>query len=777
MALPSWAGREPAPHALLALLVLLIGAAAVVPRFGPLALVVPAGIAAAAVTVVRPSLGLAFFAFILYSRASEVVPNQLGLPTFAPVFAVLLLTALVARYGSGVLRRLHPEEWQPLAAYSLTLLASALVATNPEQSLAALADQAKNLAAVFIIVIATRGIRDLRLLMWSLIAAGVLPTLITIWQAFTGSTNQFYGFGQFESAVVTPGELTWIPRPAGPVGDPNFYALMLVPLIPLAFHHMRHSASAAARCLALAAALVLAVAVVLTYSRGGYIALVAVLVASALLRLVRWRSILIAGVVGLLAVVILSPSHAGRIAGMADVVPVALGQAQSPDDPSVSNRINEMATGVRMFIDHPALGVGIRNFPEHFQDYARPRGIETPDPRSPHSLFIQIAAETGIIGLAAFLIVLASLFFWLRRAWRRPDQPAELRDAARAMAAALAGYLVGSLFLHAAYPRFFYVLVAATLATHAVARGYARIAEPEATYSGRQASVSPLGMRPAYAGFLVLGALAVALLVWNAMPLAVASRGTREPGVLAPSAATTSRPLEATGTNAVVASVPAAAATSPATATTGVVPPAAGSIPDTPARRAAAPAGERAGCRYFAGTGHNVCGDFQEYWEAYGGLVVFGFPLSEAFEHDGSLVQYFERARFEWHPEHAGTRFEVLLTRLGSQVDAVRGSAASAVEPSADTSCRYFDVTRHNLCGAFKDYWEAYGALHVLGYPLTEALEEDGTTVQYFERARLEWRPGTRPERFDILAAPLGERALQAAIAQAPPAEPADDED
>jgi hypothetical protein len=36
-------------------------------------------------------------------------------------------------------------------------------------------------------------------------------------------------------------------------------------------------------------------------------------------------------------------------------------------------------------------------------------------------------------------------------------------------------------------------------------------------------------------------------------------------------------------------------------------------------------------------------------------------------------VQYFERARFEYHPEYAGTDHEVLLGLLGSQLLRERG--------------------------------------------------------------------------------------------------------
>lgn len=77
---------------------------------------------------------------------------------------------------------------------------------------------------------------------------------------------------------------------------------------------------------------------------------------------------------------------------------------------------------------------------------------------------------------------------------------------------------------------------------------------------------------------------------------------------------------------------------------------------------------ERTDCRYFSETGHNLCAGFRAHWETFGGLPVFGYPISEEFTEDGMVVQYFERARFEWHPGVWPERYDVLLSRLGAEV-------------------------------------------------------------------------------------------------------------
>ncbi len=69
--------------------------------------------------------------------------------------------------------------------------------------------------------------------------------------------------------------------------------------------------------------------------------------------------------------------------------------------------------------------------------------------------------------------------------------------------------------------------------------------------------------------------------------------------------------------------------------------------------------------RFFPETGHSLGGPFREFWERNGGLPQFGLPLTEEIVEDGRTVQWFERARFEAHPEAAGTPNEIQLTQLG----------------------------------------------------------------------------------------------------------------
>src|SRR3712207_4208150 len=74
--------------------------------------------------------------------------------------------------------------------------------------------------------------------------------------------------------------------------------------------------------------------------------------------------------------------------------------------------------------------------------------------------------------------------------------------------------------------------------------------------------------------------------------------------------------------------------------------------------------------RCFPETGQCISGRFRAYWEQNGGLPVFGFPITPARQEVNRdtgqtyLTQWFERNRFELHPENAAP-YDVLLGRLG----------------------------------------------------------------------------------------------------------------
>lgn len=56
-------------------------------------------------------------------------------------------------------------------------------------------------------------------------------------------------------------------------------------------------------------------------------------------------------------------------------------------------------------------------------------------------------------------------------------------------------------------------------------------------------------------------------------------------------------------------------------------------------------------CKSFPETSYQVCYTFLDFFEENGGAALFGYPISNFEFHDGRIIQYFQRARFEWHPD------------------------------------------------------------------------------------------------------------------------------
>src|SRR5438128_2015254 len=78
-------------------------------------------------------------------------------------------------------------------------------------------------------------------------------------------------------------------------------------------------------------------------------------------------------------------------------------------------------------------------------------------------------------------------------------------------------------------------------------------------------------------------------------------------------------------------------------------------------------------CMTFNETPKTICGKFLEYWNTHGGLAINGLPVTDPqMEDNGTgtfMTQWFERARFELHPENKAP-YDVLLGLLGNTLRA-----------------------------------------------------------------------------------------------------------
>jgi hypothetical protein len=194
-----------------------------------------------------------------------------------------------------------------------------------------------------------------------------------------------------------------------------------------------------------------------------------------------------------------------------------------------------------------------------------------------------------------------------------------------------------------------------------------------------------------------------------------------------------------------------------------------------------------------------ISGIFAEYWQANGGLPVFGYPISPTEQRPTdsgakTSTQFFERNSFEINPDPNAVRpFHVLLGRLGDSLLQRQGrnwrNEGGTPNPWPGASCKGFQIDgqERSVCGPFLQYWQSHGlelgdrgtsereSLMLFGLPLTAPKEEtnpDGAKVvtQWFERARFEYHPNNAPDA-RVLLGRLG-KELQSGTSQPPAADP-----
>ncbi len=144
--------------------------------------------------------------------------------------------------------------------------------------------------------------------------------------------------------------------------------------------------------------------------------------------------------------------------------------------------------------------------------------------------------------------------------------------------------------------------------------------------------------------------------------------------------------------------------------------------------------------RLFEETNQVVSGAFLRFWDAAPDpVLLFGYPISQELPHpirQGVQIQFFQRARMEYDPTQPQGQ-QVTLAPLGSWNYQNPGIPADFPL----NNCIVFEQTVNSVCYAFRQFYERNEGDTYFGLPISQAQWEDNRLVQYFERARMEWRP------------------------------------
>jgi O-antigen ligase len=379
-------------------------------------------------------VGLFLFTTVLYFRPYEMFPALSSLYTMAFWLALFTLVVFVpSQLGLEGNLTARPREVNLILLLGLAALLSIPLAINPKEAW----DEFSNLFikvvimfTIMINVVRTRG-RLMGLILLSLAVSSYLG-----WYAFYQ-----YRAGEFNVEGY---------RVAGAIGgmysNPNDMALQFVTTIPIAIVLFISSKNILKRVGYAACILFALLGNLVSYSRGGFIGLMAGLglLTWKLGRKNRLQTILLASILGC-AIVILAPgNYAIRLLSIFNP---SLDPTGSGDQ-----RRAILERSLVVSLRHPLLGVGMANF--HIVSI---RELVS------HNSYTQVSSELGMAALLIYVMFMISPMRRLRQIEEEsyvPKKPSEFYYLSVGIQSALAAYLIGSFFVSVAYQWYVYYLVA-----------------------------------------------------------------------------------------------------------------------------------------------------------------------------------------------------------------------------------------------------------------------------------------------------------------------------
>jgi O-antigen ligase len=418
--------------------------------------------------VIKPSLGANILVFAVVTNISDALTTQ-SYPGIIKPLVVIVAFALLARYlYAGQLPVWHHKTVRIevfLLAYFLVVIGSYIVASDKSQALNEILDLAKDMIIIYCILFALRDSQSWKQTTWLIIVTTAALCSLSLIQLVTHNYAQTF----FHLAAITMDQVfgdSTTPRIGGPINAPNLWGQILVAVSTLLVFRIIHERRRFVKVASVVMLGIISYIILNTYSRGAY--LVFAMDVVLILFVFEKQFNLIVAFAGLGILILLIPfipsSYRDRFVTLSDFT----AQNGIYQDTSFRGRTSEMLTGLTMFASNPILGVGAGNYPTNYQHYTQLIGIEfRTTARDPHSLYVQLLAETGILGAIAFLGMVFALIRALNRAIRAIELSPHLQDWLpwiSAIRLAIISYLLTSIFLHNAYIRYFWILVAMALA-------------------------------------------------------------------------------------------------------------------------------------------------------------------------------------------------------------------------------------------------------------------------------------------------------------------------
>jgi putative inorganic carbon (hco3(-)) transporter len=434
----------------------------------------------------RGIAAVVFFFFVLWTNLAVVLTQFHGVPQIVASSVVVVLLIPIVR---ALIVERQPPVVTPVLPLVLIFLSTLFLAgiRSPEPSVVQNNIGLYLTEGLLLYLLVSNAVRTLPVLtaaLWTLILAGALMGGLSVFQEFTHTyANDYAGFAQVDRldtgggfniapADATQKELR--PRLGGPLGSENRYAQLLAVVFPLALMRAFRDPRRGRRLAGGAASILIAAGIFLTFSRGAAVAVGVTIVLILLLRELKLRHVLPALAVLTAVVALAVPDYVTRLSTLEGVTALSSStDSTNKPDSALIGRETENLAALHVFIDHPVTGVGPGvYFHDYSRDYANRLGLRyLASERRGHSLYLEMAADTGIMGLTAFLVMVGVpivLLLKQARYWRNRDS--ERAIVASSLVFALVAYLATAMFLHLSYQRFFWAILALASAAFWVLR-------------------------------------------------------------------------------------------------------------------------------------------------------------------------------------------------------------------------------------------------------------------------------------------------------------------
>jgi hypothetical protein len=377
--------------------------------------------------------GLWLFTIILYARPAEFYPSPLTASLALIVALATLAFFLPTQLSLEGTVTARPTEVNLVLLLCLTGLLSIPLALNRFAAWQEFSGVFIRCIVMFIVMVnVVRTKARLKGLLFLALAAG-------LWLSFEAVND-------FRLGLMTVEGYRAGGRGGGIFGNSNDMALFLVTLVPIAIALLLGSRSLARKFLFGGCAVLMVSGIVLTYSRGGFIGLLAALT------FLAWKAgqgrrfeIIVVGFLIVVAFLALVPGYALRLASILVPSLDPLGSSEA--------RSGELFRSLYVAIRHPLLGIGMGNYaPE--MSY---RGLVT------HNSYTQVAAEMGMAALACYTMFIVTPLKKLGQISRETFEArrnSHYYYLAVGLQASLVGYMVCSFFASVAYLWYVYYLVA-----------------------------------------------------------------------------------------------------------------------------------------------------------------------------------------------------------------------------------------------------------------------------------------------------------------------------